>query len=240
MSDTQKPETTGTTDQQPAADDRPSLWLRIQASPSYRTFKYSFWEENPVFRQVLGICSALAVTNLVKNTFVMCLAVIFVAIGSNVLYSLIRKVTPTRTRIIVQMLIIAGHVIIVHMFLQAYLFSVSEQIGAYVGLIITNCIILGRVEAFASQNGPWLCAVDGLGAGMGYSFVLLAVALPREILGFGTLFNVEVLPETMTRWNIMVMAPSGFFGLALVIWICRGLQLRKEQAAGGGPNTGTN
>ena len=208
------------------------LRLRIMASPSFRAFKFSLWDENPVFRQVLGICSALAVTNLVRNTFVMCLAVIFVAVGSNLLYAFIRNVTPLRTRLLVQMLIIAGHVIIVHRFLGAYVFSVSEQIGAYVGLIITNCIILGRVEAFATKNGPWLSIMDGLGAGCGYSMVLLAVAVPREVLGFGSLFGIPLLPESFTRWNIMIMAPSGFFGLAVVIWICRGLQLRAEARSG--------
>ncbi len=210
---------------------KPSLWLRIQASQTFRTFKNSLWDENPVFSQCLGICSALAVTNLVKNTFVMCAAVIFVAVGSNLLYSWIRNITPLRTRLLVQMLIIAGHVIIVHRFLQAYLFTVSEQIGAYVGLIITNCIILGRVEGFASKNSPYLSVIDGLGAGIGYSFILVAVALPRELMGFGSLFGREILPESITRWNIMVMAPSGFFGLAVVIWICRAIQLRGE--AGG-------
>ena len=217
----------------PSASTIP-LSRRIMATPSYQTFKNSLWDENGVFRQVLGICSALAVTNLVSNTVVMSLAVIFVAVGSNLLYSLIRNVTPLRTRILVQMLIIAGHVILVHQFLRAYQYEISERIGAYIGLIITNCIILGRVEAFASKNGPWLAIMDGLGAGVGYSLVILAVALPREILGFGTFFGFQVLPEGVTRWNIMVMAPAGFFGLGVVIWICRGIQLRAEAQSGSG------
>ena len=204
------------------------LALRIKASPSYRTFKAQFWDDNPLFRQILGVCSALAVTNLVRNTLVMCAAVTLVTACSSCLYALIRNATPARTRLLVQMLIIASLVIVVHLFLGAYMFAVSEQIGAYVGLIITNCMVLGRVEAFATKNGPWLSFVDGFAAGCGYSLVLLLVSLPREILGFGSLCGLAAVPESMPRWNIMVMAPAGFFGLAVVIWVCRGLQLRAQ------------
>ena len=204
------------------------LGLRIKASPEYRTFKTQFWDDNPLFRQILGVCSALAVTNLVTNTLVMCVAVTLVTACSSCLSALVRDATPPRTRLLVQMLIIASFVIVVHLFLAAYMFAVSEQIGAYVGLIITNCIVLGRVEAFATKNRPWLAFVDGIGAGCGYSLVLILVSLPRELLGFGSLCGVAVVPESLPRWNIMVMAPAGFFGLAVVIWVCRALQLRAQ------------
>jgi len=205
------------------------LWPRIRASQTWKVFYSSIWTDNPIFKQILGICSALAVTNLVVNTVVMCAAVIFTQVCSSVAYSLVRTVTPVRTRMLVQMLIIASMVILVHRFLQANLFTVSEQIGAYVGLIITNCIILGRLEAFASKNGPYLSMIDGFGSALGYAFVLLVVAVPREILGFHTLFGARVLPDTIPTWNIMVMAPAGFFGLGVVMWICRGIQMRNER-----------
>jgi Na+-transporting NADH:ubiquinone oxidoreductase subunit D len=205
------------------------LLIRIRGSQSWRVFVTAIWTDNPVFKQILGICSALAVTNLCVNTAVMCFAVIFTQVCSSVAYSLLRSVTPVRTRMLVQMLIIASMVILVHRFLQANVFSVSEQIGAYVGLIITNCIILGRLEAFAAKNTAYLSMIDGLGSALGYAFVLMAVAIPREILGFHSLFGIQLLPDAIPKWNIMVMAPAGFFGLGVVMWICRGIQMRNQE-----------
>jgi Na+-transporting NADH:ubiquinone oxidoreductase subunit D len=209
------------------------MWPKIKASQEWKVFYAAIWTDNPVFKQILGICSALAVTNLATNTLVMCLAVIFTQVGSSTAYAAIRKVTPVRTRMLVQMLIIASMVILVHRFLQAYYFSISEQIGAYVGLIITNCIILGRLEAFAAKNTPYMSLIDGLGSAMGYGFVLLAIAIPREILGFHALFGFDIggLDGLMPKWNIMVMAPAGFFGLGVVMWICRGIQMRNGSTA---------
>ncbi len=186
------------------------------------------WHNNPVFRQILGICSTLAVTNLVANTLVMCIGLIYTQALSSLTASLLRSVTPFRLRIISSTLIIAAYVIVLNNFLQAYLPEISTQLGPYVGLIITNCIILGRVEAFASQNKPWLALVDGAASGLGYSFILLTIALFREALGFGTILGWK-LPVEFTHWTIMVMAPGAFFMLGLITWLCRWLDSLRQQ-----------
>lgn len=178
------------------------------------------WGNNPIFRQVLGICSTLAVTNLVANTLVMCIGLIYAQALSSLTASLLRKITPFRLRIISSTLIIAAYVIVLHSFLRAYLPDISAQLGPYVGLIITNCIVLGRVEAFATQNKPWLSVVDGVASGLGYSWILMTIAFFRESLGFGTIMGVK-LPFEFTHWTIMVMAPGAFFMLSVVTWIAR-------------------
>lgn len=175
--------------------------------------------ENSVWRQVLGICSSLAVTNLMKNSLVMGLGLIFALVLSNFTLSLIRNYTPRNVRMMVQTLIIAVYVIIVDLFLKAYVPEVSKELGPYVGLIITNCILMGRAEAFAAQNTPLDSAIDGIGAGVGYTLVLLTIASIREILGFGTFFGHNIVWEGWTNWSIMVMAPSAFFVLAILMWI---------------------
>jgi Na+-transporting NADH:ubiquinone oxidoreductase subunit D len=147
------------------------------------------WNENPVFRQVLGICSALAVTNLLTNTLFMCLGVIFTLIMSNLTISILRNYIPKRIRMIVQVLIIASYVMMVDIVIKAVSPDIHRFIGPYVGLIITNCIIMGRAEAFASQNRPSLAVIDGLASGIGYSLILIAIALVREPLGFGTIMG---------------------------------------------------
>jgi Na+-transporting NADH:ubiquinone oxidoreductase subunit D len=180
--------------------------------------------ENPIYRQVLGICSALAVTNLLANTLFMCAGVLFVTAFSNLTVSLLRNHIPQRIRMIVQVLIIASYVMMVDIVIKALNPDIHRFIGPYVGLIITNCIIMGRAEAFASQNRPFISMIDGLAAGLGYSFVLIAIALIREPLGFGTLLGF-VLPARdlwWHQWTIMVMPPGAFFTLALVVWIFRG------------------
>ena len=182
--------------------------------------------DNPVFAQVLGICSTLAVTNVLKNTLVMCLGLVFTLTLSNATVSALRKWIPSRVRMMVEVLIIACYVIIVDIVLKAYLPDISRQLGPYVGLIITNCIIMGRAEAFALSNPPWLSAVDGFGAGVGYSYVLLCIALFRELLGSGTFWGHTVVWEGWTNWTIMVMAPGAFFMLAIFIWIVKGLILK--------------
>ena len=184
-----------------------------------KIFSNGLWHENPVFRQILGICSALAVTNLMVNTFIMGLSLIFVTSLSNVTVSVLRKVTPVRTRMMVQTLIIASYVIIVDIMLKAYLPDISEALGPYVGLIITNCIIMGRCEGFARNNPPWPSFLDGLASGSGYALVLLAVALFRETLGFGTIFGQRVMPEGFVNWTIMVTPAGAFFMLGAVIWV---------------------
>jgi len=195
-------------------------------------FIKGIWQDNPVFRQVLGICSSLAVTNLMANTLFMSAGVIFVTAFSNLTVSALRNLIPARIRMIVQVLIIASYVMIVDILIKAINPDIHRFIGPYVGLIITNCIIMGRAEAFASQNKPWLSFLDGLAMGIGYSLVLIVIALIREPLGFGTLLGAD-LPGRETLWHqrtIMVMAPGAFFMLAIITWISRKLQIKTEKA----------
>ncbi|MFQ6078709.1 MAG: NADH:ubiquinone reductase (Na(+)-transporting) subunit D [Thermodesulfobacteriota bacterium] len=195
-------------------------------------FISGFWRENPVFRQILGICSALAVTNLLANTLIMGLSLIFVTAMSNLTVSILRNITPPRIRMMVQTLIIASYVIIVDILLKAYLPTISEALGPYVGLIITNCIIMGRCEAFARNNALWPSFVDGVASGCGYAFVLLTIAFFRELMGFGTLFGMDVMPGGWTNWIIMVMPPGAFFMLGAIIWVARSFGPQEEEAAG--------
>jgi len=189
-----------------------------------KVFIKGLWAENPIFRQVLGVCSTLAVTNLLANTLFMCLGVIFVTSLSNLTISALRNLIPKRIRMIVQVLIIASYVMMVDIFIKAFSPDIHRFIGPYVGLIITNCIIMGRAEAFASQNRPWISLLDGIASGLGYSFVLIAIALIREPLGFGTVLG-HALPARdlwWHQWTIMVMPPGAFFMLGIVTWMARG------------------
>lgn len=182
-------------------------------------FIVSAFRENSVWKQILGICSSLAVTNLLLNSLIMGLGVIFALALSSFTISLIREHTPRSVRMMAQTLIIGAYVIIVDILLKTYLPEVSKQLGPYVGLIITNCILMGRAEAFASSNKPLDSMIDGIGAGVGYTLVLLVIAFIRELMGFGTLFGVQILGDWWTNWSIMVMAPSAFFILAIFIWM---------------------
>ncbi len=184
------------------------------------------FNNNPIALQVLGICSALAVTINMSTTLVMCAAVIFVTTMSNLAVSLVRNQIPTNIRIIVQMTIIASLVIVVDQVLQAVAYDVSKSLSVFVGLIITNCIVMGRAEAFAMQNGPWLSALDGLGNALGYSIILIGVALIREPLGSGTLLGYEILPRVADGgWyyanGMLLLSPSAFFIIGLFIWAIR-------------------
>ena len=181
------------------------------------------WTENPVFRQVLGICSALAVTNLMVNTLLMCLGLIWTTVMTNITVSALRNYIPQRVRMMVQVLIIACYVIIVDITLQAIYPDIHRVIGPYVGLIITNCIIMGRAEAFASRNPVWPSFCDGLGTGLGYSAVLLIIALVREVLGFGSVFGIPLPAKEIWwhSWTIMIMPPGAFFVLAIIVWLAR-------------------
>lgn len=195
----------------------------------------ALWNDNPVFRQILGICSALAVTNLVINTVVMGVAVTFTTALSGWTVSLLRKWTPRVIRMMVETLIIAFYVILFDQALKAYWPDMSRSLGPYVGLIITNCIIMGRTEAFANANPPSISFVDGFFSGVGYAVVLLAVALVRELFGMGTIIGIA-LPFFSTglwdRWIIMVMPPGAFFTLAVIVWIMRSLKAPKETPGG--------
>ena len=183
-------------------------------------------DNNPVMLQVLGICSALAVTTSLLPALLMCIAMTSVAALSGAAISTIRSRIPNNIRIIVQITIIASFVIVVDQLLKAYAFETSKQLSVFVGLIITNCIILGRAEAFAMSNGPGLSFLDGVGNGLGYSVVLLAVATLRELFGAGSLFGAEILPLTGNGgWyeanGLMLLPPSAFFIIGLLIWAVR-------------------
>jgi Na+-transporting NADH:ubiquinone oxidoreductase subunit D len=193
--------------------------------------KDNLWTNNPIFMQVLGICSALAVTNLLTNTMIMTIGVTFVTAMSSLTVSLIKTFIPRKVRMIVQTLIIAFYVIIVDILLRAYLPEISRALGPYVGLIITNCIIMGRAEAFAQSNPPLISMWDGATSGFGYMAVLLLIAFFRELLGFGSLFGVQVLPESFVPWTIMVTAPSAFFFLGLIIWAGKSIMNREGAPA---------
>jgi Na+-transporting NADH:ubiquinone oxidoreductase subunit D len=190
------------------------------------------WSDNPVFRQILGICSALAVTNLVMNTIVMCIAVTLTTALSGFTVSLLRKWTPRVVRMMVETLIIAFYVILFDQALKAYWPDMSRSLGPYVGLIITNCIIMGRAEAFANSNPPSLSFLDGFFSGLGYSIVLICVAIVRELLGLGSIFGIA-LPffssPSFDRWVIMVMPPGAFFTLAVIVWIARSVRNTSEK-----------
>ena len=184
------------------------------------------FNENPIALQVLGICSALAVTTSLKPTLVMCIAVIFVIALSNTSVSLIRNQIPSSIRIIVQMTIIASLVIIVDQVLQAYAFEISKQLSVFVGLIITNCIVMGRAEAFAMKNAPAMSFLDGIGNGLGYSLILLVVGFVRELFGSGKLAGLEIFKtQSDGGWylpnNMMLLSPSAFFIIGFFIWAIR-------------------
>lgn len=183
-------------------------------------------DNNPIALQVLGVCSALAVTTKLETAFVMTLAVIFVTAFSNFFVSLIRHHIPNSVRIIVQMAIIASLVIVVDQFLKAYLYDISKQLSVFVGLIITNCIVMGRAEAYAMKSEPLPSLIDGIGNGLGYGFVLITVGFFRELLGSGKLFGMEVLPLISEGgWyqpnGMMLLAPSAFFLIGFMIWAIR-------------------
>ncbi len=182
-----------------------------------------FFTNNPIAIQVLGICSALAVTTQMETALVMCAALTGVLATSNLVVSLLRTKVPPNVRIIFQLAVIASLVILTDQILKAYLFTISKQLSVFVGLIITNCIIMGRAEGYAMQNGPWLSFLDGIGNAMGYNIVLLFTGFFRELLGSGTLFGYEVLHNVAdggwyTPNGMMILAPGAFFLIGLFIW----------------------
>jgi Na+-transporting NADH:ubiquinone oxidoreductase subunit D len=190
------------------------------------------FKNNPIALQILGVCSALAVTSSMKVTLVMCVALTVVTAFSGMFISIIRAHIPSSIRIIVQMVIIASLVIVVDQFLKAYAFGISKQLSVFVGLIITNCIVMGRAEAFAMKNPPMASFVDGIGNGLGYSVVLVSVAFVREVLGSGKLMGFEVLPlVTDGGWyvpnGLLLLPPSAFFLIGGFIWVLR--SVRKDQ-----------
>lgn len=187
-------------------------------------------DNNPITVQMLGICSALAVTAQLNTALTMSVAVTAVLVCSNTIISLLRNVIPGKIRMIVQMVVIASLVIIVDQILKAYAFEVSKSMSVFVGLIITNCIVMGRAEAFAMGNPPKEAALDGLGNGLGYSVVLLIVAFIRELLGAGSVFGLNVLPESYPGNGLMVIAPGAFVIIGLLIWAQRTVTKKYEEA----------
>ncbi len=196
--------------------------------------KRNIWDENQVLRQILGICSMLAVTNLLSNSLVMGIGLIFTVSLSSWTISLLRKWIPHRVRMIVQTLIIASYVIFFDIIIKANLPEISRSLGPYIGLIITNCIIMGRAEAFAQHNPPLLSLLDGFFAGVGYTVVLVAVAFIRELLGFGTIFGFNVNFLELETWTLMVMPPAAFFIIGVFIWVLNNRAQKK--VTGGGQN----
>ena len=192
---------------------------------------------NPVAVQVLGICSALAVTSQLEPAIVMGLSVTVITAFANVIISLLRKTIPNRIRIIVQLVVVAALVTIVSQVLKAFAYDVSVQLSVYVGLIITNCILMGRLEAFAMQNGPWPSFLDGIGNGLGYAFVLVVVGFVRELFGFGTLLGFSIIPESWYAENggwymnngMMVMPAMSLVIVGCFIWAHRALNKEEKK-----------
>ncbi|MBO5272907.1 MAG: NADH:ubiquinone reductase (Na(+)-transporting) subunit D [Muribaculaceae bacterium] len=191
-----------------------------------KVFFNPFSKDNPVIVQVLGICSCLAVTAKLEPAIVMGISVIAVLAFSNVIISLIRNTIPTNIRIIVQLVVVAGLVVIVDQLLKAYAYDVSKQLSVFIGLIITNCILMGRLEAFAMSNKPWPSFLDGIGNGVGYTIILVIVAFFRELLGSGTLLGYQVIPQSFydagyVNNGLMILPPMALIVAACIIWVHR-------------------
>ena len=205
-------------------------------SPQNRTvLKDPLSDNNPITIQVLGICSALAVTTQVKPSLVMGIAVIFVLVFSNLIISVMRNLIPNNVRIIVQMTVVASLVVVVDQVLKAYAYDVSRQLSVFVALIITNCIIMGRLEAFAMTNKPWPSVLDALGNGLGYALVILAVGFCRELFGSGKVFGLQIVPQALYNAGyvdngLMVLAPGAFILMGLLIWAQRRMSGYAEEA----------
>ncbi|MCB9870503.1 MAG: NADH:ubiquinone reductase (Na(+)-transporting) subunit D [Planctomycetes bacterium] len=217
---------TATLDAPPVAE-KPPLFGKKEK----RAVLDPLWDNNPIALQVLGICSALAVTIKVQQTLIMCAAVIAVVSMTNTIISLLRKMIPNNIRIIVQLVVISSVVTIVSLFLQAYVFDASKQLSVFVGLIVTNCIVMGRAEAFAMANGPFRSFLDGFGNAVGYAWILLVVSVLREVLGAGTILGARVIPQSWYLehggWyvnnGLMVLAPGAFLLLGIIIWVQRSI-----------------
>ena len=182
-----------------------------------------FSKNNPVVVQILGICSVLAVTAKLEPALVMGMSVITVLAFSNVIISLLRNTIPTNIRIIVQLVVVAGLVIIVNQLLLAFAYDVAMQLSVFIGLIITNCILMGRLEAFAMANSPWPSFLDGVGNGVGYTVILLIVAFFRELFGSGTLFGLQVMPDGYVPNGLMILPPMALIIVGCIIWVHRSI-----------------
>ena len=198
----------------------------LLSAKNLKALTQPFGQNNPVVVQILGICSALAVTAKLKPAVVMALAVIAVTAVSNFVISLLRNTIPARIRIIVQLVVIASLVIVVDQILKAYVYDVSKQLSVFVGLIITNCILMGRLEAFAMSNKPWPSFLDGMGNGIGYGLILVIVGVIRELLGSGTLWGYQVIPQSFYEHGyanngLIILPPMALIIVGLIIWVHR-------------------
>jgi len=198
--------------------------MKFTRTKAFKVFFNPIWESNPISGQILGICSALAVTVQLKTAVVMGLALTFVLAFSNLLISLMRNLIPRNIRIIVELTIIATLVIFADQILKAFLYDISKQLSIFVGLIITNCIILGRAETYALGNPPLLSFLDGIGNGLGYSQILITVGILREFFGAGKLLGYPVIPEALYaagyhNMGFMVLAPGAFIAIGLIVWL---------------------
>ncbi|HOD68498.1 MAG: NADH:ubiquinone reductase (Na(+)-transporting) subunit D [Bacteroidaceae bacterium] len=196
------------------------------ANKNIKALKEPIWVNNSILVQILGICSALAVTSQLKPAIVMGLSVTIIVAISNVIISLLRDTIPNRIRIIIQLVVVAALVTIVSEILKAFAYDVSVQLSVYVGLIITNCILMGRLEAFAMQNGPWPSFLDGIGNGIGYAAILVVVAFVRELFGSGTLFGYQIVPLNWYEHGylnngLMIMPPMALILVGCIIWVHR-------------------
>jgi len=200
------------------------MTMKFAATKEFKALAEPLIKNNPVFIQSLGICSALAVTVQMQTAVVMGLAMTMVVAFSNLTISALRNVLPRNIRMIVELIVIASLVILADEILKAFLYDISKQLSVFVGLIITNCIVMGRAETFALGNPPWVSFLDGLGSGAGYSIVLVTVAFIRELLGSGSLFGFQVVPEALYQagyqdMGFMLLAPAAFIIIGLLVWL---------------------
>jgi electron transport complex protein RnfE len=194
---------------------------KIVKARGFKELVKGLWAENPIFRMILGICPALGATGMAINGFTMGLATTFVVVSSSVTVSLIRGLLPREVRIVSYMIIIAGYVTVADLFLKAFSPQLSDALGPYTALIVTNCFVLGRAEAFASRNKPYLAVMDALGVGLGFTASLTVLGMIRELLGFGSVFGLRILGDWWTPWVIMVIPAGAFLVLGLFIGVIR-------------------
>ena len=192
------------------------------------------WDNNPIATQMLGICSALAVTTGLQVSIVMGISVICVMAMANVVISLLRNMIPSKIRIIVQLVVVSGAVIIVDQVLRAYAYDLAKQLGVFISLIITNCIVMGRLEAFAMGNGPWRSLLDGVSNGLGYAWIICVVGAVREVFGAGKLMGVQIIPDGLYEAGyvtngLMVLAPCAFLLLGVIVWVQRAIMGKVEE-----------
>jgi len=202
---------------------------KLSKSENFKVFMNGIWRDHPVVSMMLGVCSALAVSNKVDNALAMGAGVTFVLLATALLISLLRSIIPSRVRMITYMIVIATFVIVVDLTLKAIFPDISTAIGPYVGLINTNCIIMGRAEAFYSQNSLGKSLIDATANGLSYTYTLVIIAVVRELLGFGTILGFQIMPESFTTWVVMAMAPGAFFVLSIFIWVSRALSKTGEE-----------